>query len=330
MYSIGAPDPTIRSMKVPPAENGFLIEDVRFEPGSVRPINASEQRDLHGLDSALANVLMAKYGMAEADIGELAGSSIPSEMSHLQVGKLNARIYYAHQLEDLEACTEVPWQHINEPSVSVHYTRQVQLVVIRLDGVAAVLTNVTMQSLPGKCHTKQCQSETEVQCAQRWAMQLTGQGLHVFLAAEAAHRGCDRKLVVAACNDAPIAHSGCRWATLDQLDAVGSPVAPLLAVALARLASFQNGPHCLGDLHCEARHATVKRPKDATTEVGANDAIKWRTGKTPVRYISPETHGAVGTKGWVAAVNKLNKDQQMLVERIRQFEVDHPAVAWLQ
>ena len=30
VYSIDAPGPTIRSMKVPPAENGFLIEDVRF------------------------------------------------------------------------------------------------------------------------------------------------------------------------------------------------------------------------------------------------------------------------------------------------------------
>lgn len=102
----------------------------------------------------MATDLRAKYGMTEADIGELAGSSIPKEMCELQVSKLKARVDYAHQLEDLELCSAVPWQHSNAPSVASHYTKQVQLVVIRLSGVAAVLTDVTLQSLPGKCHTK--------------------------------------------------------------------------------------------------------------------------------------------------------------------------------
>ena len=158
----------------------------------------------------MANDLVARYGMTEADIDELAGRSVPSEMFQLQVGKLNARIGYAHQLECLEMCTAVPWQHSTAPSVSGHYTRHVQLVVIRLDGVAAVLTDVTVQSLPGKCHTKQYKSEAEVQWAQRWAGKLIGQELHIFLAAEAAHKSCDRRLAVAASSDAQIAHSDCR------------------------------------------------------------------------------------------------------------------------
>ena len=104
----------------------------------------------------------------------------------------------------------------------------------------------------------------------------------------------------------------------------------MLAVALARLASFQHGPHSLGNLHCEASHAGVKRPKDAIVAVEANDVIKCRAGQSPVRYVSLETHGTVNAKGWVAAVNKLNKDQHVFVERIRQFEVHRPAFAWLQ
>ena len=91
----------------------------------MRPVNGSEQWDLHGLDSALATDLRAKYGMTEANIGELAGSSIPKEMCELQVSKLKARVDYAHQLEDLELCSAVPWQHSNAPSVAGHYTKQV-------------------------------------------------------------------------------------------------------------------------------------------------------------------------------------------------------------
>ena len=58
VYSIDAPGPTIRSMRVPPGENGFLIEDVRVKPGFIRAINGSEQWNLHRASSALAERLM--------------------------------------------------------------------------------------------------------------------------------------------------------------------------------------------------------------------------------------------------------------------------------
>jgi len=141
-------------MQVPPAENGFLIEDVRFGVGKVRPINGPEQWQMHGLSDGLAADLRQLHSVSEAELGQLSGSSIPKEVCELQVTKLKARIDFVHQLEALQGETGVPWQHSDAPSAEGHYKRQVQLMVIRLDGTAAVLTDVTLQSLPGKCYVQ--------------------------------------------------------------------------------------------------------------------------------------------------------------------------------
>ncbi len=42
VYSINGPGPTVRSMRVPPGENGFLIWDDREQPGIVRPLDGEE------------------------------------------------------------------------------------------------------------------------------------------------------------------------------------------------------------------------------------------------------------------------------------------------
>ena len=78
-------------MRVPPGENGFLIEDVRVKPGFIRAINMSEQWNLHRASSALAERLM-NQGFTEARLGELAVSSIPREMCEDQVTQLYWRV----------------------------------------------------------------------------------------------------------------------------------------------------------------------------------------------------------------------------------------------
>ena len=89
VYSIDAPGPTIRSMRVPPAENGFLILDSRNGVGFVRAVSGWEQWQLHGgcceLDQEL---LQAGFSGEDLRVGELAGSSIPREMCMDQVLEL--------------------------------------------------------------------------------------------------------------------------------------------------------------------------------------------------------------------------------------------------
>ena len=100
VYSIDALDPTIRSMRVPPGENGFLVKDVRVEAGFIRAIHGSKQWNFHRTSSTLVERLVDQ-GFTEAELGELAGSSIPREMFEDQVTKLYWRVQHTQALEQL-------------------------------------------------------------------------------------------------------------------------------------------------------------------------------------------------------------------------------------
>jgi hypothetical protein len=182
-------------MRVPPGENGFLIEDVRVRSGFIRAINGSEQWDLHRASSALAERLVDQ-GSTEAQLGELAGSSIPREMCEDQVTKLYWRVQHTKALKQLMQHTGVPWQHCQAPSTADHWKARTQLAVLWYSPEPKLLTTASMADLPGTCVLEGGAAEARVQQAHSWAEQLVGGAACHFLAAEKTYQSCDCKLVV--------------------------------------------------------------------------------------------------------------------------------------
>ena len=93
----------------------------------------------------------------------------------------------------------------------------------------------------------------------------------------------------------------------------------------ARVGLFQANTHDPGPLQVAERHTLMDKPsKEVIDQAG------WKTGKTPVRKLAPETHGAVGATNWCGAVARLDAHQVELRQRIKRVEVDHLAYGWLQ
>ena len=323
VYSIDAPGPTIRSMRVPPAENGFLILDSRKRVGFVRAVNGLEQWRLHNGCCELAQELLQADFTCE-QLGELAGSSIPREMCEDQVRKLKSRVDQTHEIEQLQVMTGVPWQHCDAPSVSDWWDSRTQLAIVDWGSTPRLLASESLRHIPGRCVTKAGSAEARVEQARGWAAALVRDTRCHFLAAEKVDQGCDCKLVVVL-TDACELGSGMGWFSAQQLQEGSSPLVETMMVAVARVLSFQGLPHQLGPLQIAQRKQVITRPGQELVESGA-----WRAGKTPVRQLKPCTRGEVQTGEWYKALPALDGHQEELRCRIKQVEPDHPAYDWLQ
>ena len=128
VYGATGAAPTLRTFKVPPGENSFLIHD----GVGVRPLRGIEMWAVHRLSQQVAQNLKHQ-GASDSDLGRWSGSSIPGQMCDCQVGRLHSRIQLAYSIEAVQAVTDVPWLHVAAPSVKGKWPFKLVLAVVSVE-----------------------------------------------------------------------------------------------------------------------------------------------------------------------------------------------------
>lgn len=344
VYDIDGCGPTVRSFAVEPLGNSFLVAQSQQGVDSVRALTGMGLWELHGGDSRLAERLLAA-GLTTDDLGVLTGRAIPQQMCDCIATAVNHRIVVTHQLEELAQKWNVPWIQVNAPSVPAVVKLKLLLVVMIIDEQqpCEILCDPGTNGLPGVCLCDSTLPLGASAIADGWKQDIITalmqsedhvserviSASHILQAGERTEGLLECRVFLLPIQRSTV--SGLldseSWWSFDSLCRTNALLSDVTTLCLGRLASLQGIPRSLGLIETAERHASKSK---LSALQAATNACCWRAGKTPVMFVDPPTFGRVAhDDSWINTLQRMNADQQMLKDRLRSFDSDHPAASWM-